>query len=254
MMDVFSAQSDRIIRAVGHRWQQWQNMSFYKKLPVEEVFSTIYETREWGSRQDRPFCSGEGSVREDAVEPYCEMVRAFLRGNDIKRVVDLGCGDFGVGSRLKTPGVAYTGVDIVPALIDYNQKHFGSHDVEFHCMNMIDDELPPGDLCLVRQVMQHLSNEQIKKTLKSLSRYKYAIVTEHVYSGPGLRRNLNKPHGPGIRLPKRSGVFLESPPFNCPAKILLEVHLKENELLRTLVISWSRPLDAIIDEPVHAAD
>jgi SAM-dependent methyltransferase len=253
MLDVFSAQSDRIIRAVGHRWQKWQSASFYKRLPVEQVFSTIYQTREWGSRQDRPFCSGDGSIREDAVGPYCEMVRAFIQYNNIKRVVDLGCGDFGVGSRLKAPALSYTGVDVVPDLIDYNRKHFGSPGVEFHCLNMIDDDLPPGDLCLVRQVMQHLSNQQIQKTLRSLSRYQYAIVTEHVYSGPGLRRNLNKPHGPGIRLPKRSGVFLEAPPFNCPARVLLEVKLAENELLRSLVISWSHPLDDVVPMPVHAA-
>jgi SAM-dependent methyltransferase len=239
MMDVFSAQSNRIVRAVGNRWQRWQNASFYKRLPVEEVFSTIYHSQAWGTRQDRPFCSGDGSIREDAVGPYCEMVRAFIESHNIKRVVDLGCGDFGVGSRLISPEISYTGIDVVPDLIDYNQKQFGSPRVEFRCLNMIEDDLPAGDLCLVRQVLQHLSNAQIQKTLKSLSRYRYGIITEHVYSGVGVRRNLDKPHGPGIRLPKRSGVFLESPPFNCQAEVVLEVPLEENEILRSSVVSFS---------------
>jgi SAM-dependent methyltransferase len=235
MMDVFTVQSNRIVRAVGNRWQRWQNATFYKRLSVGEAFSTIYQSHAWGSRPDRPFCSGDGSIREEVVGPYCEMIRAFIENHDIKRVVDLGCGDFGVGSRLIGPEIAYTGVDVVPDLISYNQEHFGSPSVEFQCLNIIEDDLPPGDLCLVRQVLQHLSNIQIQQTLKSLSRYQYVIVTEHVYAGVGLRRNLDKPQGPGTRIPKRSGVFLESPPFNRSAKLLLEVQLAENDVLRSVL-------------------
>jgi SAM-dependent methyltransferase len=239
MMDVFAMQSNRIVRAVGNRWHRWQNASFYKNLPVEQVFSTIYQTGAWGSREDRPFCSGDGSIREDAVGPYCDVVRTFIENSNIKRVVDLGCGDFGVGSRLINPGIHYTGVDVVPDLIDYNQKYFGSPSVEFRRLNIIEDDLPPGDLCLMRQVLQHLSNAQIKKALKSLSRYRYVIATEHVYQGDDLRRNLDKPQGPGTRIPKRSGVFLESPPFDCPARLMLEVSLSEHESLRSVLISSS---------------
>jgi SAM-dependent methyltransferase len=239
MMDIFTVQSNRVVRAVGNRWRRWQKANFYKRLPVGEVFSTIYQSRAWGSRQDRPFCSGDGSIREDAVGPYCDMVRAFIEGNNIKRVVDLGCGDFGVGSRFISPEVSYIGVDVVRDLIDYNQKHFGSPSVEFRCLNMIDDDLPSGDLCLVREVLQHLSNAQIQKILKSLSRYQYVIVTEHVYSGDGLRPNLDKPQGPGTRIPKRSGIFLESPPFSCPAKLVLEIPKDWNAVLRSVLIQFT---------------
>ncbi len=241
MMNVFTVQSNRIVRAVGNRWQRWQNASFYKRLPVGEAFSTIYQSHAWGSRQDGPFCSGDGSIREDAVGPYCDMVRGFVEDNNIKRVVDLGCGDFGVGSRLIGPDVHYTGVDVVPDLISYNQERFGSPGVEFRRLNIIEDDPPPGDLCLVRQVLQHLSNAQIQRTLKSLTRYRYVIVTEHVYSGVGVRHNLDKPQGPGTRIPKRSGVFLESPPFSCNAKVMLEVPLAENDLLRSVAISSFAP-------------
>lgn len=229
-------QSNRIIRAFRNRLHKWQNAAYYKRLSVGEAFSTIYRSSAWGSLPDRPFCSGDGSIREEVVGPYCHAVRAFIKANNIKRVVDLGCGDFSVGSRLISPGLHYTGIDVVPDLIRYNQEHFGSPSVEFRCLNIIEDDLPQGDLCLVRQVLQHLSNQQILKTLKSLARYRHVIATEHVYAGPGLRRNRDKPQGPGTRMPKRSGVFLESSPFNCPSKLLLEVPLPENAILRSVVI------------------
>jgi SAM-dependent methyltransferase len=236
MMYTSTMQTNRIVRAVSSRWQKWQKAGYYKRLSVSEAFSAIYRSQAWGSIEDRPFCSGDGSIREEAVGPYCAMIRDFIAANNIRRVVDLGCGDFAVGSRFVDPAVDYVGIDVVPDLIRYNQEHFAVPGVEFRCMNIIEDELPPGDLCLVRQVLQHLSNAQIQQTLKSLRRYRYVIATEHVYAGAGLRHNRDKPQGPGTRIPRRSGVFLESSPFNCPAKLVLEVPLADNQILRSVVI------------------
>jgi len=236
MMYTSTMQTNRIVRAVSNRWQKWQKAGYYKRLSVSEAFSAIYRSHAWGSIEDRPFCSGDGSIREEAVGPYCAMIRDFITANNIRRVVDLGCGDFAVGSRFVGPSVDYVGIDVVPDLIGYNQEHFAGPGVEFRCMNIIEDELPQGDLCLVRQVLQHLSNAQILQTLRSLRRYRYVIATEHVYAGAGLRPNRDKPHGPGTRIPRRSGVFLESSPFNCPAKLVLEVPLADNQILRSVVI------------------
>ena len=235
-IDILTTKENRVVRAMHNRWRKWRTASHYRGLSVADAFSTIYQSHSWGSLEDRPFCSGDGSTREDAVGPYCEKVRAFIEDHGIKHVVDLGCGDFQVGSRLIQSDIHYTGVDVVPDLVRYNQQRFGSLNVGFRCGNIIDDDLPPGELCLVRQVLQHLSNQQISKTLKSLRRYQYVIVTEHVYAGPGLRRNRDKPQGPGTRIPKRSGVFVESSPFNCAAHMLLEVALAKDEVLRTVVI------------------
>jgi hypothetical protein len=121
-----SLQTSRIVRALSSRWRRWQRAAYYKRLSVSEAFSDIYRTRAWGSLEDRPFCSGDGSVREEAVGPYCAMVRDFIAANNIRRVVDLGCGDFAVGSRLIGPAVHYVGIDVVPDLIRYNQERFGA--------------------------------------------------------------------------------------------------------------------------------
>jgi SAM-dependent methyltransferase len=239
---MFKMQTNGIVRAVNNRWQKAQDASYYKRLSVEEAFTTIYKSQAWGALRNQPFCSGQGSICEEAVGPYCDIIRAFVEANKITRMVDLGCGDFAVGSRLITAGVHYSGIDVVPDLIRYNQEHFGSPDIEFRCINIIDDELPQGDLCLVRQVLQHLSNAQILRTVKALGRYRYVIVTEHVYAGTRLRRNRDQPQGPGTRIPKRSGVFLESPPFNCPAKIVLELPLGKNEIFRSVLIEFNAGL------------
>ena len=236
MKDLIRSLVSPPIMALNSRVRAWRIRRAYRQMAVHEVFSRIYRSEVWGSHPDKPFCSGEGSTREDVVGPYCEMVRGFLQAHGIRHLVDLGCGDFGVGSRLLSPNLRYTAVDIVPDLVEYNRKRFADTRVDFQCLNIIDDELPAGDLCLVRQVLQHLSNAQIVQILHKLQAYKFAIVTEHVYSGPGWHPNVDKPHGPGTRIPARSGVFLDAPPFSRDAKTLVEVPLSAHEVLRTVLI------------------
>jgi hypothetical protein len=224
------------VPSVSSRVRGWWLRRSYRRLAAAQVFSKIYRTKAWGAHPDRPFCSGDGSIREDVVVPYCDRVRAFIQSHGIRQVVDLGCGDFGVGSQLLAPDLHYTAVDIVPELIEYNRRRFIAAGVEFKCLNIIEDDLPIGDVALVRQVLQHLSNTQITKVMQKLRAYKYVVATEHVYIGPGCCPNLDKPHGPGTRIPFRSGVFLDAAPFSYDASVLLELPMGPSEVLRTLVI------------------
>lgn len=222
--------------ALNHRLSDFEKKRFYRNLSTPQTFNHIYKNQLWGSKEGQPFCSGDGSHREDAVSPYVAMVRNFIATHQIRSVLDLGCGDFNVGSRIVSSDLCYTGVDIVQDLIDYNQSRFGSDCVNFCCLDVIEGPLPDADLCLVRQVLQHLSNQQIATTLRTLSKFPYVIVTEHVYSGDGLKPNLDKGKGPGTRIPRKSGIFLESKPFRMPVKLLMEIPLRENETLRTVLL------------------
>src|SRR5687768_4035351 len=132
-----------------------------RNLSVKEVFTRVYDTNEWGGRKGQ-YCSGSGSSDHQA-RLYASMVKAFVAERNIRSMVDLGCGDFVVGRELQTPGVKYVGVDIVERLVEYNNKKFGSGDVSFLCLDMIADDLPEADLCLVRQVLQHLSNAEMMR-------------------------------------------------------------------------------------------
>jgi Methyltransferase domain len=153
-------------------------------------------------------------------------------------VVDLGCGDFRVGQRICSAiSVNYVGVDIVPGLIAYNQTRFGSDCVNFKCANIITDELPDGDLCLIRQVLQHLSNKQISQVLANCGKFPYLVITEDVYNGPNMRPNLDIMHGPDNRLHRRSGVFLDRAPFALRTQNVVEISCPEfNSVIRTCLI------------------
>jgi hypothetical protein len=140
---------------------------------TEEIFTEIYRTAKWGGSVGG-LCSGGGSLHEAIVEPYVSKVIALLGGiTDFPvHIVDLGCGDFRVGRRFLEHCESYTGVDIVSDVVAANQAEFGSARCQFVKLNIIDDPLPPGTVCFVRQVLQHLSNDQILKIVPKLNQYR----------------------------------------------------------------------------------
>lgn len=193
---------------------------------TEEIFTEIYRTNRWGGAPGT-FYSGSGSDQSAIVEPYVEAVRAWLReaGAVQRTVVDLGCGDFRVGSRLADVCGHYIGVDIVSDLVRANTAAHAGERVEFRHLDITRDPLPAGEICLLRQVLQHLSNAEIQRVLPKLKQYQWLAVTEHQPSPGRLRRpNADKVHGADVRVGRGSGVYLEEPPFTFGRpRMILEV-------------------------------
>jgi hypothetical protein len=192
-----------------------------QRMTTEDVFTDIYSNNRWGGRSGT-FCSGDGSREIAIVAPYVTKITAELStiGAASMTAIDLGCGDYSVGRQLSSACGRYIGVDIVKPLIAHNQATFGSPRVSFRHGNIIDDTLPNGDICFVRQVLQHLSNNQIATVIPKLNKFRWCFITEHHPSPDKLcRPNVDKPQGDNIRINRGSGVFLEKPPFNIPAAI-----------------------------------
>lgn len=220
------------------RWIWAKIRRHYSTLPVAEAFDWIYRSRAWGTSAGEPFCSGFGSDAEFA-KPYVNWVRQFIDRQNIREVVDLGCGDFRIGRLICAPGgnFHYVGLDVVAELIAYNRSQFGNNRIEFRLADIIQDELPDGELCLIRQVLQHLSIAEISQVLKHCSKYKYLLVTEEIYSGKGRRPNRDKPHGPDNRLYDRSGVYLDLPPFRLETATVLEIPASKTSIMRTSLVA-----------------
>lgn len=192
----------------------------------QEIFEDIYAEGKWGG--DSPD-EGSGSGSDVAVaQSYIDYVNAFLRDHpEISRVIDIGCGDFRVARHFElTEGQSYLGTDIVAPLVVRHTERYGSDRVSFMQLDAAADPLPEGDLYLVRQVLQHLSNAEAGRVIDKIRALgRHALITEH-HPAPGLltQRNLDKPTGPDVRVYDGSGLYLDSPPFDLPdIKVVLDV-------------------------------
>jgi SAM-dependent methyltransferase len=208
-------------RAALRRWKLDRLRRRNAGRPLREVFAEIYARNQWGG-QAGELSSGSGSTASQAAA-YVAEIRSLMQERGVRTVLDLGCGDFRVGSLLAAPGVDYCGVDVVPDVIAEDARRHAGPGVRFLCADLLEDPLPAADLCLVRQVFQHLSNDEILRALARLSAYPMVVFTEHL-PAPGLLRvaNLDKPHGADTRVVDGSGVFLDQAPFGLQVRTLAE--------------------------------
>ena len=197
-------------------WRRWNNKT------NQEIFEEIYHQNIWGKSKEigSPFFSGGGSHGADVVNSYVNCVRKFLTELPRKPiVVDLGCGDFNIGQNFLTLSEKYIGCDVVPSLIEFNKQKYIKKNLSFVQLDAVKDELPKGEIVIIRQVLQHLSNSQIHEILSKVkSNFKYLILTEHLPKKENFVANVDIPAGHLIRANVNSGLDIEKPPFNVKVK------------------------------------
>lgn len=208
--------------AQGRSQQDWHNFlewKRYQNLTTQEIFEKIYDEGHWGKNAspEARYFSGTGSHDPQLVDAYVEAVSAFLsRLPNKPSALDIGCGDFNVGSRIRPLCADYTAADIASQVIAFNKTRFADADVNFISLNIVEDEAPRADVIFIRQVLQHLSNAEIRRALANIAgRSDYLILTEHLPPGE-FTPNVDKTTGRGIRIRHNSGVVITEPPFSFP--------------------------------------
>lgn len=144
----------------------------------QKAFEQIYSNHAWGGGSR----SGPGSDPEH-TGIYVHFVNQWLEHHsDSKSIVELGCGDWATTSRIEIkPNHSYFGFDIVPDVIASNQERFTAENLRFECRDFISNPPPGADLLLIKDVLQHLSNESVHEFLRNiLPRFHYAIITNDV--------------------------------------------------------------------------
>jgi SAM-dependent methyltransferase len=219
-----------------------------------QIFQDVYKYSLWGGDQESKFFSGVGS-RGGAVDIYVEKMAALIQRHaaDLGRppiVVDLGCGDFQVGGALlsRLPDITYVGCDIVPELIAHNKQTYGTDRVSFRHVDIVVNPLPAGDVCLVRQVLQHLSNEEILNIMQRMGHYKLIYVTEgHPEQRIGPV-NPDKAASADVRFDWKTGrgrgVELDRPPFNATVVEVFRTFAPPHEVIVTQQVTPNAAVEA----------
>lgn len=164
-------------RTLG-RWKSRREQRRWAALPPEKVFGEIYETNRWSDPESR---SGTGSNLEQTAVVR-EALPVLFERYQVRTFLDIPCGDYYWMSNVKLGGVRYIGGDIVPSLIERNQARYGSESVTFRTVNLIENDLPPADLLLVRDCLVHLSFRDAKRAIANIKRspVRYLLTTTFI--------------------------------------------------------------------------
>lgn len=142
---------------------------------MQNKFINIYDKNIWGKG------SGAGSSF-NYNKKYIQYLQKFFLTNNINTVLDIGCGDWQFSQYINFDNIKYTGIDIVPSVIDKNNQ-FVSENIDFVCGDISDfEQLKPYtnvDLILLKDVLQHWSDIDVDNFLSKItkSNAKYILIT-----------------------------------------------------------------------------
>lgn len=234
--EVFRAVVPRPLRDLRWHLKNASQVRHIANLPLEAKFDEIYRRNYWGKNADGSMSSGLGSRPGPEVDAYFTAVTKFLSGFPAKlNLVDVGCGDFQVGQRIRPYVAAYTACDISAVIIQQNERKYPNDGVSFLQLNAVEENLPAGDVLTIREVLQHLSNAEVSQILPKLGSFRYVIDTEAIPAGDFTP---NADHSTGFStraIESHSGIDLAAKPFELQFKsrqVICEVP-QENGLVRT---------------------
>ncbi|MBX7065936.1 MAG: methyltransferase domain-containing protein [Parachlamydiales bacterium] len=185
-------------------------ISLNAQSEAEKLFTSIYEKWPW---YEEGFSISGSQI--EITQEYVDFLQQFLKENQIRTVVDIGCGDWSFSRYIDWSGVEYLGIDIVKMVIDRNEKLFANDSIQFIYGDAKEIDLPEADLMVCKDVFQHLSNEDILALLKQTHKFKHCLVTNFV--DPNTLSSSN----PNISTGQFHYVDLSTVPFNIKGEKVL---------------------------------
>jgi len=194
---------------------------------TQTAFETIYENDEWGAG------SGPGSIPYFTIE-YRAFLQRFLSLNAVNNVVDVGCGDWQFSRFIDFGSTKYLGLDVVRSVVERNRRIYGSEHVEFDVMPEDLDDVPSGDLLLIKDVLQHLPDQDVRAILTRLvPRFRFALITNS-YEKIDSFRNIELAEHGHFRC-----LDLTDAPYHVNGAYVFEYWAQPWERIRTLLVQPS---------------
>ncbi len=180
-------------------------------------FELIYAKGGWDNKG-----SGLGSQIE-YNRGYIAWLQNFIKYNDIKSVVDFGCGDWTFSSKIDWQGCSYYGIDCVPSVIEANKRLYEKDKVQFHLAKYGDFQYPSCDLLIAKDVLQHWSIGNIKRFLDNLDKNTPFILLINDFSPHGTKDIVDG---------EVRAINLAKPPFSLKGAIVFSFgHMPDNKVV-----------------------
>lgn len=151
---------------------------------MNTFFTNVYETNLWGSNNNSEYngSSGPGSSVQYNMYVYIPVLKNLIKSQNIKNVVDLGCGDFRCGPLIYDDlNIRYTGYDTYDKVIMHNKNTHLQPKYNFECLDFYNNRVSivNADLCILKDVLQHWKMDEIYSFLDYLietKKFKYILI------------------------------------------------------------------------------
>ena len=173
---------------------------------MQQIFARMYLRNSWGSGES---VSGEGSeLMQTAI--VRREIEGLINELHIKTLLDAPCGDYNWMRWVRAELEQYTGVDIVPELVQANLRRYAAPRTQFAVLNICEEQVPKADLIVCRDFLVHLPLRAAVAAVANFvaSGSKYLLATTY----PGLVRK-NKEL---IIIGNWRPLDLQLPPFSLP--------------------------------------
>jgi hypothetical protein len=159
-------------------WLSPEEYNLEMELSSVNEFDRIYRDKIWGKGSRKSPLSGPGS-NPDNASVYVNFVERTVGQLGICSVVDIGHGDWSMWRDYGFENTKYLGFDVVEGLSDRNTRMFGGVNREFKKSSQGFD-FPPSDLLTCKDVLQHLSFDDIDSIMSQFHKYKYLILCNDI--------------------------------------------------------------------------
>lgn len=175
---------------------------------LQSIFARIYENKIWGKEES---LSGDGSRMATTLTVRL-LLPSLIKLLNIETLIDVGCGDFNWMKTVPLDVKKYIGVDIVPEVIEKNNKNYANNVRSFICLDAVHEQIPCSDLILCKDVWQHLSFKDISAVVANFKKSgaHYLLTTSYF----NISKNIDISSG-GFQ-----PVNLLKPPFNFPEPLI----------------------------------
>lgn len=156
------------------------------RMSAEEVFTEQFHDCDRGEQLP---VSWDGSS-EIQTQHLVQKLPVLLSELEISTLLDAGCGDFHWMNRAVSQEPGYLGVDIVAPLVERNTRKYARRNVEFRCLNLLEDEIPRSDLIICRDVLVLLSYRDAWRVIGNLCKSGSTYLLTNTYTARTQNRDI----------------------------------------------------------------
>lgn len=147
------------------------------RASMEAAFTPFYTENRWG---DAESVSGPGSTLTRTSKLRQELP-PLLQEIGARTLLDAPCGDFNWMKDTELGVAEYVGVDVIPELVERNQRLYGNERRRFVLRDLTRDKLPRVDVILCRDCLIHFSDRHIAAALRNFKRSGSTYLLTNTY-------------------------------------------------------------------------